>query len=88
MAIDEYKYLTPEQREHFLEHGWVKIPKAVNEEYLKRFTENVWVRLGYDPNDKSTWTQERIHMPIQRREKVETFAPKVRISPFPFLIER
>ena len=61
MAIAEYKYLTPEQREHFLQHGWVKIPKAVKEEYLKAFTENVWVRLGFDPDDKSTWTKEKVH---------------------------
>ena len=60
MAITEYEYLTSEQREHFLEHGWVKIPKAVNEEYRKAFTENVWVRLGYDPEDKSTWTKEKV----------------------------
>ena len=60
MAITEYKYLTPEQREHFLQHGWIKIPKAVKEEYLKAFTENVWIRLGYDPDDKSTWTKEKV----------------------------
>ncbi|RDX45632.1 hypothetical protein OH76DRAFT_1457535 [Lentinus brumalis] len=63
MAVTEYKYLTPEQREHFLQHGWAKIPNAVKEEYLKAFTENVWIRLGYDPDDKSTWTSEKIHMP-------------------------
>lgn len=60
MAVSEYKHLTPEQREHFLQHGWVKIPKAVKEEYLKAFTENVWVRLGYDPEDKSSWTKEKV----------------------------
>lgn len=60
MAISEYKYLTPEQREHFLEHGWVQIPKAVKEEHRRAFTENVWVRLGYDPEDKSTWAKEKV----------------------------
>ena len=60
MAITKYQYLTPEQREHFLQHGWIKIPKAVKEEYLKAFTENVWIRLGYDPDDKSTWTKEKV----------------------------
>lgn len=30
-----------------------------------------------DPNDKSTWTSERINMPHHRTENVETFAPKV-----------
>ncbi|KAI0744959.1 hypothetical protein C8Q76DRAFT_701778 [Earliella scabrosa] len=75
MAITEYKYLTPEQREHFLQHGWVKIPKAVKEEYLKAFTENVWVRLGFDPNDKSTWTKEKIHMPRHREIPTRDFMP-------------
>ena len=60
MAIKEYSYLTPEQRTHFLEHGWVRIPKAVREEYLKAFTENVWTRLGFDPQDKSTWVKEKV----------------------------
>lgn len=60
MTIQEYRYLTSDQREHFLQHGWVKISKAVKEEYLQAFTENVWIRLGYDPNDKSTWTKEKV----------------------------
>lgn len=64
MAVAEYKYLTPEQREHFLQHGWVKIPKAVKEEYLRAFTENVWVRLGYDPDDKATWTKEKVSLRV------------------------
>ena len=56
----QYKYLSFEQREHFLQYGWIKIPKAVREEHLKAFTENVWVRLGYDPEDKITWTKEKV----------------------------
>ena len=60
MAITEFRYLSPEQRTHFLEHGWVRIPKAVREEHLKAFTENVWVRLGYDPGDRTTWTKEKV----------------------------
>ena len=37
----------------------------------------MWLRLGMDPNDKSTWSQERVHMPVLNREEVATFAPKV-----------
>ena len=62
MAITEYKYLTPEQRTQFLEQGWVKIPKAVPHELVNKFTENVWVRLGYDPDDKSTWLKEKVSL--------------------------
>ncbi|KAI0633815.1 hypothetical protein C8Q77DRAFT_814098 [Trametes polyzona] len=76
MAMGEYRYLTAEQRTHFLEHGWVRIPKAVKEEYLRAFTENVWVRLGYDPEDKSTWEKEKIHMPRHREIPTREFIPK------------
>lgn len=59
MAITEYKYLSEEQRAHFLKHGWVRIPDAVPKEHIEKFTEHVWVRLGYDPEDKSTWDKEK-----------------------------
>ncbi|KZS90207.1 hypothetical protein SISNIDRAFT_479583 [Sistotremastrum niveocremeum HHB9708] len=76
MLVEEFKFLSQEQREHFLEHGWVRIPAAIPPENIKKFTENVWVRLGYDPNDKSTWVQEKIHMPRHREIPVKEFAPK------------
>ena len=58
--MKEYKYLSPEQREHFLAKGYLKIDGAVPEEYLQRFTQDAWIRLGMDPNDKSTWTKEKV----------------------------
>ncbi|KAI0824031.1 hypothetical protein BC628DRAFT_471755 [Trametes gibbosa] len=76
MPVSEYKHLSPEQRAHFLEHGWVKIPKAVEEVYRRAFIENVWVRLGYDPEDKTTWTKEKIHMPRHREVPTREFMPK------------
>ena len=60
MGIAEYKYLTPAQRAHFLQHGWVRIPRAVEERYREAFTADVWVRLGYDPADKATWEKEKV----------------------------
>lgn len=56
----EHQFLTLEQRAHFLEQGWVKIQKAVLEEIIARLTDNVWMRLGYDPEDKSTWKKEKV----------------------------
>ncbi|KIJ35524.1 hypothetical protein M422DRAFT_34651, partial [Sphaerobolus stellatus SS14] len=61
---------------HFLEHGWVRIPKAIPPEYIERFSGDVWVRLGYDKDDMSTWTQERIHMPRHREILWKEFTPK------------
>lgn len=63
--------------EHFLESGYIVVKDAFTKEKAQEFTATLWQRLALDPNDKSTWTKERIHMPVHRREKVETFAPKV-----------
>ena len=72
----EYKYLTREQVEHFMQYGYLKLTNCFSREKAAEWTKTVWVRLGYDPNDKSTWERERINMPAHRREPVQTFAPK------------
>ncbi|KDQ06571.1 hypothetical protein BOTBODRAFT_121296 [Botryobasidium botryosum FD-172 SS1] len=73
--MKEYKYLSAQQREHFLEHGWVRIPNAIPKEHVELFSSNVWIRLGYDPEDKSTWKQEKVHMPRHRQIPTKDFAP-------------
>ncbi|GJJ13995.1 hypothetical protein Clacol_008252 [Clathrus columnatus] len=69
--------LTLDQRQHFLDHGWVRIPKAISPEVLKSFNENVWVRLGYDKEDKSTWKRERTHMPRHREVLWKDYSPEL-----------
>ncbi|TCD71662.1 hypothetical protein EIP91_007409 [Steccherinum ochraceum] len=76
MAITEYKFLSAEQRAHFLERGWVRIPQGVPKDHINKFTEDVWVRLGYNPEDKSTWEKEKIHMPRHREIPTAEFMPK------------
>ncbi|KAL3443296.1 hypothetical protein BJX65DRAFT_285540 [Aspergillus insuetus] len=68
--------LTEEQKNHFLQHGYVRIPSCFTREKADEWTRDVWVRLGYSPTDKSTWTKERINMPRHREESVRSFAPK------------
>lgn len=58
-----------------MEYGYLKVPKAFTREKAEEFTHDVWVRLGMDPHDKSTWTKNRINMPHHRTELVQTFAP-------------
>lgn len=60
-----------------MENGYVVIKHAFTKERAAEWTSNMWVRLGLDPEDKSTWTQERIHMPAHNRAEVAKFAPKV-----------
>ncbi|KIK71344.1 hypothetical protein GYMLUDRAFT_147615 [Collybiopsis luxurians FD-317 M1] len=74
--VQEYKYLSPEQVDFFLEHGFIIVRDAFSKEKAAEWTKTMWIRLGLDPNNKSTWGKERIHMPWHRREEVATFAPK------------
>ena len=60
-----------------MENGYVVLKQAFTREKAAAWMKDMWVRLGMDPNDKTTWTQERVHMPVHRREEVATFAPKV-----------
>ncbi|KAI0693230.1 hypothetical protein BC835DRAFT_1354535 [Cytidiella melzeri] len=74
--MGKYNVLTSEQVEFFLANGYVVIKEAFTKEKAADWSQHLWVRLGLDPNDKSTWTRERIHMPWHKREPVSTFSPK------------
>ena len=60
-----------------MENGYLIVKNAFSREQAAEFTKDLWVRLGLDPDDESTWDRERIHMPVLRREPVATFAPRV-----------
>jgi len=72
----EYKGLAKDQVEHFMTHGFVRIPEAFTKEKAAEWTSTLWTRLGYDPNDKSTWLSARVNMPSHRSEPVRPFSPK------------
>ncbi|KAF9498067.1 hypothetical protein BDN71DRAFT_1481368 [Pleurotus eryngii] len=64
----EYKYLSPEQVDKFLEDGYIVIKNAFTKEKAAEWTKSMWTLLGIDPDDKTTWYKERIHMPWHKRE--------------------
>ncbi len=72
----EYKHLTPEEREFFVEHGWLRVPGAIKPKYLKEWMENLWVRLGYNPEDKSTWKESYYKMTRHREVPTYEFCPE------------
>ncbi|KIJ62592.1 hypothetical protein HYDPIDRAFT_30194, partial [Hydnomerulius pinastri MD-312] len=76
--VKEYKYLTPEQVDFFMENGYVIIKQAFTQQKSDDWTKELWIRLGCDPNDKATWPtdKDRIHMPVHNRAAIQTFAPK------------
>lgn len=60
-----------------MENGYIVVKNAFTPEQAAEWTKTMWIRLNMDPNDKSTWTRERVHMPWHKREPVSSFAPKV-----------
>ncbi len=75
MSTEEFEALSREQVDHFMSFGWVKIPGAFTRAQASKWTENLWLRLGYDPNNPSTWVLEKINMPSHSSVDVRQFAP-------------
>lgn len=72
----EYKHLSQEEREHFVQHGWLRVPGAIKQKYIDEWMKDMWVRLGWDEHDKSTWTEEYLKMPRHREARCEDFCPE------------
>ncbi|KAJ7189934.1 hypothetical protein B0H12DRAFT_1332311 [Mycena haematopus] len=70
-----YNYLTKEQREFFLEHGWLRIPNAIDKTVLDKWMSDFWVRLGWDERDKSTWETDYLKMPKHHEIPPSEFSP-------------
>lgn len=68
--------LTQADINHFLDHGWIKLPNCFTQAQADTLTANVWTRLGMDPNDKTTWHTLRTNMPAHNRFEASSFSPK------------
>ncbi|THZ02364.1 hypothetical protein D6C92_00636 [Aureobasidium pullulans] len=74
-AMPEDYSLSEEQKQHFLEHGFIKLENcfSLEDEQCKKLMDRVWERLDMDPNDKETWIHlPRYHNAIPMRD----FCPK------------
>ena len=72
----EYRILSQQQAEHFLEHGFVVIKGCFGRDVAERAVREMWSRTGYDPGDPGTWAQKDIHMPGLNHFAVKDFAPR------------
>lgn len=73
--MEEYR-LTSEQKQFWLENGFLKIFNCLTRQAAEDFTSTVWTRLGAEPNDKSTWPSQRLNMPGHVTIPAKDFAPK------------
>lgn len=73
----EYKTLSPEQIQHFLDYGFVHLTDCFDTEFAAQSTSAAFDRLGYVETDFNTWERPIIHMPNESSVNVKDFAPKV-----------
>jgi len=71
-----YRVLRDADVEHFLKHGYVVIRGCFSRQDAEEHLRTMWTRLGYDPQDRSTWAEPSVHMPGRREIDVASFAPR------------
>jgi len=75
-ADDQDFVLSEEQKQFWLDHGYIKVPQCFSRQAAGDFTSSIWTRLGVSPNDKSTWPLDKINMPGHTLVSCKEFAPK------------
>jgi len=71
----KYQVLTEDHVQSFMQRGWLRLEGAFPREKAHEWTKDVFTRLGFDPDDKSTWTRDWTNMPSHKSELIETFSP-------------
>jgi hypothetical protein len=72
----EFQVLTPEQQQHFIEKGYVTVKGTLDRDLAKEWTDEAYVRLGYDPVDRSTWTKDIVWMDRNHIAPIKDISPK------------
>jgi hypothetical protein len=68
--------LSEDQIDTFLRRGHVTVPACFTPQDARPWLDDAWIRLGFDPDDLATWTEQRVHMPSVQRVEVKDFAAK------------
>ena len=71
-----YKTLTESDVNHFVEKGHVILKGCFPRELAEEWRAFAFKRLGYDPDDSTTWEQPRVHLPSMNRVVIEEVAPR------------
>lgn len=74
--MSNYKHLSDQQINSFVNDGFVVIRDCFNAEQAQWFIKDIWTRLGYDPDDVSTWKEEKINMPSHKKSPGQKLAPE------------
>ena len=71
-----YKTLTESDVNHFVEKGHIVLRNCFSRELAAEWRDFAFKRLGYDPDDPTSWEQPRIHLPSMNRAPICEIAPR------------
>jgi hypothetical protein len=71
-----YDLLSDDQTEQFLRRGFVTIEGCFRREVADEWVERAWHRIGYLPEDPSSWLEKRVHLPDDSAVDAREFAPR------------
>ena len=71
-----HQTLTQRDRDHFLEKGHVVVRGCFDRSFAREWTDLAFKRLGYKPDDPTSWSEPRVHLPSMNRVAIRTLAPK------------
>jgi ectoine hydroxylase-related dioxygenase (phytanoyl-CoA dioxygenase family) len=74
--MSNYKVLTQEQVQSFLDKGYLVVSDCLNTNIANRWIDEAYERLGYDRDDPSTWQKDIIWMDHKNQLPVRELAPK------------
>jgi len=65
--------------ENFQEHGFIHLTDCFDTapgSEADRWIQESWLRNGISPTDRSTWPNDKIHMPATKKVRVRDFSPR------------
>ena len=71
-----YKALTESDVNHFIEKGHIVLKDCFSRELAAEWRTFAFKRLGYAPDDPTTWKEPRIHLPSMNRMPIREIAPR------------
>ena len=73
--MSSFKALTAEQVQSFLDNGYLVVKDCLDMDVAQRWVAEGFERLGYDPDDPSTWAEEIIWMKYKNEMPIRELAP-------------
>jgi len=68
--------LSEADAQHFIEKGYVRVKNCVDPTLAKKWTDEAYGRLGYDPVDRSTWTKDIVWMDRHNKALIKDISPR------------